>query len=186
MREPATAEVLHHSVSYSYRCRTDTWNLHYSFTSLSSFGTCTTKIHWCGHLLFVFAEFVNLIIRKLCVCLLNSLRCLADRNHCPRANLLNVSVCRVCDRPFPLLPIPTSPHWCSLRPSALVHSKHMASPIFHLTLRTIVTMSFLLILFPNSAYVTPHNMKYSTIHLAIKGKVHRCTGTEALYRPYGP
>ena len=30
------------------------------------------------------------------------------------------------------------------------------------------------------------NPGYATVYTPMKGKVHPCTGTEALYRPYGP
>jgi len=91
------------------------------------------------------------------VYLLNSLRCLADRDHCP-ANLLNVSARRVCGRPLLLLPIPTSPHWCSLRPSALVCSFQIASPISTGHCKATVTTSFLVVLFPDSAFVTAQHV----------------------------
>jgi len=63
-----------------------------------------------------------------CLYLLHSLRFFAVRDHCPTATLLSISVHLTFGRSLVLFAYAYAPHWCSLCPSALVHSCHMASP----------------------------------------------------------
>jgi hypothetical protein len=86
------------------------WNLRY-------------QVHLCSHFLLMPAEFDG-----CCMYQLHSLRFFAVRDHCPTATILSVSVLLIFGRSIVLFAYAYALHWCSLCPSALDHSCHMASP----------------------------------------------------------
>ena len=93
---------------------------------------------------------------------------------------------------FQTLQIPTSGLWCLEEYGPIIYTNtHQKFSRVFLTLAVIellVAETKLRLRSRESSmteYVTLTNVKKQIVQLSEKGKVHPCTGTEALYRPYG-